>query len=280
VAVGWQTVSGMDRSLNRLTLADGTVKTYQFSLKDEKLQMVLKIGAVQSSGVDRIETDPRYAAGSGEARNPQPLNREPGTVEPPARVFTWDTATRRIVADGDWTYDIQADEKNPEAFAAIGRKNAAGQSEFWHEDSAKGMETVQGLDGVKRVTSWFTSGPASGKVRKIEEAVNGKNAITYRAIFDENGDLVRKISNSTTIWTYDKAPEGVVLFEIQAGSLSWKNFQNYMKQISKQDFYTKMIRTIKQDDGCSVVTIIDRGIEVTCALDAENRVLGFKHLDD
>ena len=110
--------------------------------------------------------------------------------------------------DNDWTYDIKADEKNPLAFAAIGRKNRQGQSEFWHKDDARGTETIQTLDGVKKVKSWFTRGVLAGKPRKIEETKEGQTTTTYRAAYDENGKLIREVVGQqqgvATVSTYDE----------------------------------------------------------------------------
>src|SRR5206468_3473450 len=95
------------------------------------------------------------------------------------RLITWDPGSRRIVQDGDYRYEVtpgQGEFTN----AAIGRTNGSGQSEFWHVDAAKGREIVQGTDGVKQVTSRFTSGDLAGKTRQIERIAGDKITVEQK----------------------------------------------------------------------------------------------------
>ena len=119
------------------------------------------------------------------------------------RLIVWDAGSRHIVKHGEWTYTItEPDEKYPLDNAAIGRKNAKGQTEFWHRDGRNGQEITQGVDGVRKIRTWFTSGILAGKVRKAVEVAGEKTATIYRAAYDENGRLLRDmmvLNGQTTV---------------------------------------------------------------------------------
>lgn len=108
------------------------------------------------------------------------------------RLITWNPTTRRILTDAGWTYDIKPGEGPRDDNAVIGRANAQGQKEFWHHDRAKGEEIVQGIDGVKKVTTWFTSGVLNRKLRKIFETKVGNSEMTYSASYSGSGRLLRE----------------------------------------------------------------------------------------
>lgn len=113
----------------------------------------------------------------------------------------------------------------------------------------------------------------AGRTRKIEKTSNGKTVLAYRATFNEHGELVRRISEETSeMWIYDKAPKGTRLYEKQAGPVLWKKPPPSLKQMEPN--YKKVVRMVAQDDGDSIITIIDHGAEVSCALDSKNTILG------
>ncbi|MBE2205690.1 MAG: hypothetical protein IAE94_15265 [Chthoniobacterales bacterium] len=145
-------VGGMGQSLSKITRADGTVRTIDYAV-DDKLNPTMKLGD---------------------------------------RLIVWNPASKKIVKDGDWTYDIKAGA-GPFDNAAIGRKNAQNQSEFWHRDGVKGEEIVQEIDGVKKRVSWFTSGKLAGKLRSrtIFESSNRVDQTSYS--YDEKGRALREV---------------------------------------------------------------------------------------
>ena len=153
---GRNVVGGQTKSIGMIEQADGTQKEYRYGVA-EKLEPMMEVLT----------------------------NREN------SRKFTWDPETKRILSDGDWKYDIE-----PAAVvghnAAMGRTNTKGQKEFWHYNQAKGEEIVQGIDGVKKKVSWFTSGIMSGKVRAIitEREDDLVKYIETRS-YDETGRVLR-----------------------------------------------------------------------------------------
>lgn len=153
-------VKGEDYSLAKLTLVDGAVRTYEYEV-DEQWRPTLKMGD---------------------------------------RLIVWDPVSNLIVKNGQWMYDIKADSKNPMANAAIERKNSNGESEFWHYDGSNGREIVQGIDGVKKVSTWFLSGKLTGKIRESRDYSSSGDLIQHqRWSYNENGSLLRKQVNDLVI---------------------------------------------------------------------------------
>ena len=136
------------------------------------------------------------ASGGGKVAFEQSVNGELNpTIKLGDQLITWSPATKKIIKDGEWTYDIEPGA-GPFDNAAIGRENATNQSEFWHYDGAKGQEIVQGLEGARKVTSWFISGKLAGKVRnKVDE----NSHILQKNIYDEFGRLVYRQDGGNTI---------------------------------------------------------------------------------
>jgi len=113
------------------------------------------------------------------------------------RLLAWNPETKLISSDGDWKYQITPAQDG--SYAAIGRKNPAGKNEFWHNDRNKGVEIVQGLNGVKRVTTSFVIGKLAGRIRKIEEINDENSLLTYQAGYDDKGRLLREVFPTATI---------------------------------------------------------------------------------
>lgn len=164
---GQNLVASMAPSLHRLTGVPGGPKEYYFSV-DKKLQPNLRIA---------------------------------GT---PERLLVWNPTTKLIAADTGWSYFITPG-KDVFANAAIERKNAQGGKESWHYDRARGIETEQSLDGLKRVTTYLTSGLLAGKLRRVEEIAGGKSRLLRDLSYDEKGQLARETDANgvVTAFKYD-----------------------------------------------------------------------------
>ncbi len=144
----------------------------------------MSLGKVSSDGI-AIKS---YEYGVTDKLEPKLTATDQGK---PPREITWDASSKIIKTDRDYTYSIIPPEL-PGFNASISRKNKAGQEEMWFKDIARGVKTVQKLDGVKKVTTWFTSGLAEGKIRRIEQTIDGKAVVLTRNAYDENGKFLRK----------------------------------------------------------------------------------------
>lgn len=174
---GRRTLRGTEPSLGRLTLPDQLVRTFEY--------------------------------GVTEALNP--------TLKAGDRQIVWDAVTKKIISDGDWTYDIKGGTE-PRANAAIARANTSKVREFWHNDSAKGQETFLDTNGVTTVTTYFTSGLFRSRARKVEQIRGGKREILREYSYDEKGRLIRlRKDQQDTLFIYKK--EGGVAMIIRNGKI-------------------------------------------------------------
>lgn len=165
---GQNVVGSMAPSLYRLTGTSTGPREYQFAF-DDKFQPTLEIS------------------------------------KPAERLFTWNPATRQIVGDTGWAYTITPG-KDVFANAAIERKDVQGGAEFWHYDRAQGIETEQTADGVKKVTTYFTSGLLAGKLRRVEETSGGKTSVLRDLSYNEKGQPIRETGADGTViaFKYDE----------------------------------------------------------------------------
>ncbi|MEI9896999.1 MAG: hypothetical protein WDN28_24855 [Chthoniobacter sp.] len=159
---GQNVIAGMDSSLHALSSQGVELTEFQFSV-NEKIQPQIKI----------IGANGR------------------------TRTMVWDPATKRVIADGAWIYNITPGEHSWDN-AAIGRANPSGRSEYWFVDGSRGQEIVQGSDGVRTVTTRFITGVFAGKVRKIEQLKDGKTQIVATNNYDENGRLIKEFKDGVT----------------------------------------------------------------------------------
>jgi len=125
------------------------------------------------------------------------------------RLLAWNPATKLALSDSGWTYQITPDPDG--GYAAINRKNAQGQIEFWHNNQNKGVEISQGIDGVRKITTSFVIGKLAGNVRKIEEIKKGKTTTTYQASYDQSGRLLREFLEDGAIDDYTYKPSGEIV---------------------------------------------------------------------
>ena len=148
------------------------------------------------SRVEKTLGEVTPASGGGKVAFEQTVNGELNpTIKLGDQLIAWNPATKKIVKDGEWTYDIKP---GAGAFdnASIARENATNQSEFWHRDNAKGKEVVQGIDGSKKVTTWFTSGKLAGKVRSEVAYLNDMQISSKSKVYDELGRIIRDSNDS------------------------------------------------------------------------------------
>lgn len=154
-----QLISGVEPSLSKVTKSDGTAITFDYAV-DQKLNPTLKIGN---------------------------------------RLIRWNSATKTIISDDAWVYDIKPSEDRF-ANAAIGRSDATGgQKEFWYSDSKRGVETMRFADGKTKEVSRFSSGNLRGLVREVRESDDGTNKIVLRINYNEAGSALRSTLNGATV---------------------------------------------------------------------------------
>jgi YD repeat-containing protein len=165
---GNNVISGMQLSLRQIVSPEGKRTTYEFAIDDKR--------------------QPTLAISGGASRH-----------------FTWDPASKRILKDGMWTYDITPSTVAWEN-AAIDRKNKQGLREYWFLESSKGVETVQSIDGVRTITTSFVSGRLAGAIRKVTASKGGVVSTVYQAFYDEKDRLIRETTpTKRTDYRFDQS---------------------------------------------------------------------------
>lgn len=116
----------------------------------------------------------------------------------------------RMLQDGEWNYKITP-SRDARANAVIERTNTQKQNEYWFRDEEKGMETTLALDGTKTEKSWFTSGAAHGKTKKVIQIAGGVKKVLEQSSYDEKGLIIRKINSKggITLFRYNQNGERI-----------------------------------------------------------------------
>jgi hypothetical protein len=182
---GQNVVGEVKPSLQKLTLANGSVESFKFAVTP-KLLPTLNISEANNN-----------------------------------RSFSWEPATKLILQDGDWSYKI-VPAKEQFSNAQITRVNGTGQSEYWYYDHHDGQEITQSLNGVKRIKEFFTTGILKGKVRKIEQVTSaGQTTLLYAASYDESGNLIRVVQGNY-LATIDKSDNTFEIRDLASGKPIWR----------------------------------------------------------
>lgn len=149
------------------------------------------------------------------------------------RHFTWDPASKRIISDNEWKYQITPSGKS---YDFIQRTNSRGEKESWFKDVLSGRETIESSNGVKTIKTWFPRGKMAGKVRSIVSVRNQIETVSYRASYDENGEVIREERNGNDIEYVRKSNEKKVT-ATSKGKLLWiKNYkENHLISIENSD---------------------------------------------
>jgi YD repeat-containing protein len=144
------------------------------------------------------------------------------------RHFTWDANTRQIKTDDGWTYNWHATDP-----AVTQRTDAEGHLELYSQTAGTTIE--QGFDGVRRITTKFVNaGPLNGKIRAITETKDGVKIPIYVANYDEEGRLIREISNSGVTATYQYDASGSIRKTIKLNNVDYEVDYNAVGKIIRQ----------------------------------------------
>ena len=101
---------------------------------------------------------------------------------------TWDPATRNILTNGDWTYDV-SDHDPDSGIWHLRRRSVGGEENEYSYDARTGMQ-VKVYQGVKEIVRLFTSGKLRGMKRWYETHVPGSYAERTECTYDENKRLI------------------------------------------------------------------------------------------
>lgn len=145
------------------------------------------------------------------------------TVTRGSQIAIWDPSTKRLMRDGDWTYEYAQQAGHG---LTIKRTNGA-ESESWLDDSQAGKVVIGNPDGSTREIFKFTSGLLSGKTRKIVLSDSVGSNVVYSAVYSENGGLLREVSTEG-VTHYDSRSFPVEIAN-KSGSLKFTYIQTTEK---------------------------------------------------
>jgi len=132
-------------------------------------------------------------------------------------IYTWDAATNHIATeqgpDGNWTYKVGA-ITSQFGLPSLSRTDAQGKTEGISVDNNVGTYKVWDTDGVTTITHVFESpGPLYQKLRSIEKTANGVTTTIFKAYYNAEGNLIRKIDENNIITSYKYDATGNQLVE-------------------------------------------------------------------
>ena len=148
---GKNVISGMAKSLSKLTLPNGTNKNYDFKIND---------------------------------------NLEPSLKIDSQRCLTWDPVTGQIKTDGDWVYQI-GQRSGSETGISITRINGMGKKEGFRQDELSESAINISGTGYSYFKTWFASGLLGNKVRELKQTLLNGGILDAKYVYDENGHLLR-----------------------------------------------------------------------------------------
>ena len=163
----------------------------------------------------------------------QPVMLVEGKNQDPFKIV-WNPQTRKILRYKDWQYTKTRDRKNDWDTIELTRKNSKGEVESYFRDIGAGVRiTQQGTS--KRSEYHFTSGPAAGKIRKIEDMLDGKVTNLQQYFYDEKGRMIRGKENEDILtFRYDDKSRTATAKKNDA--LLWKKYMDEKDRVIKVEY--------------------------------------------
>lgn len=203
------------------------------------------------------------------------------------RELTWDPQTGIILRDGEWKYSVQQGE-HPFDNAAIARKKNSGESEFWSDDTTKGIEIEIAVSGLRKKTVRFTSGIAKGSIRSLEIYQNDKPISKTTFSYDEKGRRFREIyekggEKTLVRFARETKKDGTQVVKAlkNEGVLLWEKSQKpdgSTKEVTYSLEQGKSDKILERDPkGRQTYRRDDRGFEYQSIYDAAGRLQAILH---
>lgn len=151
-----------------------------------------------------------------------------------AFTLVWDPKTCKIIRYNDWHYTKIRDRKSKWDKIELSRKNSKGDIESIYRDIQGGIDITQ-RGKFKRSEYRFTSGPAAGKVRRIEDEVDGKVTHFQKYAYDEKGRPIRGQENDDKLrFKYDDTNRNAAAWRNE--NLLWRKFMDEKGRIVKVEY--------------------------------------------
>jgi YD repeat-containing protein len=140
------------------------------------------------------------------------------TLEIPGREswLSYEAQSGFIVADSGGSYSVENAAYDPLVEAEEGQPrvsprlvkverqpNTGGKPQMWSRDWAKGLEIFSEPDGKLTRRTWIMAkGPAYGKLRRVEEQVDGNWEMVKTMTYRPDGRLLREIDEKGNVTQY------------------------------------------------------------------------------
>lgn len=164
----------------------------------------------------------------------RPMIAVSGKYEHDTFKLVWNSQTRKIVRYNEWEYTKTRDRKNKWDTIELSRTNSNGVIESHYRDIQAGIDITQ-RGKVKRSEYRFTSGPMAGKVRRIEDMVDGKVTHFQKYAYDEKGRPIRGQENDDRLrFEYDDTLRTAAAW--RNDKLLWRKSMDVKGRIVKVDY--------------------------------------------
>lgn len=168
-----------------------------------------------------------------------------GKNEQDSFTLAFDPKTRKIIRWKEWTYTKTRDRKKYGDIIELVRTNVSVGVESIYRDINGGVDITR-KGKVKRSEHRFTSGPAAGKVRRIEETEDGKVTHFQKYAYDEKGRPIRGEENADKLrFEYDETLRTAAAWKNDA--LQWKKFMDAKGRTVKVEYPGKELRLVYRD---------------------------------
>lgn len=175
----------------------------------------------------------------------RPMITSSGKNDSDTFTLAWDPQTRKIIRWRDWEYTKTRDRKTQWDVIELCRKNGKGEIESYYRDIQGGVDITQ--RGIfKRSEYRFTSGPAAGRVRRIEDMVDGKVSHFQKYAYDEKGRPIRGQEDDDKLrFEYDDKALTVAVW--RNDKLLWKKYSDLQGRTVKVEYPDKELRLAYRD---------------------------------
>ena len=158
--------------------------------------------------------------------------------------LVWNPQTRKIVRGKDWYYIKTNDSGKSNVIFDFLRTNATVGVESIYRTS--GGVSINQRGTFKRSEYHFTSGPASGKPRKVEETVDGKITHLEKYAYDEKGRPIRgEVDADKLRFEYNDKVGTSAAWKNE--KLLWKIFTDAQGRTVKVEYPGKELRLVYRD---------------------------------
>jgi hypothetical protein len=188
-------------------------------------------------------------------------------------IFTlvFDPQTRKIVRWREFMYTKTRARKNEWDTIELARTNGLGKVESYYHDIQGGV-TITQKGNIKQSEYKFTSGPAAGRIRRIEDTVDGKVTHFQKYAYDEKGRPIRGQENDDKLrFEYDDKNRTAAAWKND--KMLWKKTTDAKGRIVKVEYPDgKELRLAYPEKRPATAELICNKVSIAVQLDSDGLV--------